>query len=360
MPVPYRRNRSPKPTGPRPSTPARTAQASRSAVRSSVRGQGGASPATLADVHPNSAEINLRIDRGDIIPGNYCGVPDLPPGVSTVTFSLPTAVVSAPVAVTTSADIAYTDAHGVSRQLVPVAKTITVNPRRGHPLPNLVRRCSPSGPGLVNCNGFQNPGLEAFRASISGLPHRVPLIVSVAGESVEDYVALVCALAPLGDLVEINISSPNTRLVYAWNERPRELRALLEALATASPRPLIVKLSPDFTETNEQDIIPAALDAGVGIVNYGNTRRIDEPRLSQGTGGLSGPEIFAATLDNLRRTRKRFGDALEIVATGGVDAPDKAAALLDEGARAVGYFTGFVTRGPILARLILERLVRRP
>jgi dihydroorotate dehydrogenase len=240
------------------------------------------------------------------------------------------------------------------------AKTITVNPRPGHPLPNLVRRRSSPGQGLVNCNGFQNPGLEAFQASIAGLPHRVPLIVSVAGESVEDYVALVCALAPLGDLVEINISSPNTRLVYAWNERPRELRALLEALAAASPRPLIVKLSPDFAETNEQDIIPAALDAGVGIVNYGNTRRIDEPRLSQGAGGLSGPEIFAATLDNLRRTRKRFGDALEIVATGGVDAPDKAAALLDEGARAVGYFTGFVTRGPVLARLILERLVRRP
>jgi len=238
------------------------------------------------------------------------------------------------------------------------AKTITVNPRPGHPPPNLVRRRSPSGPGLVNCNGFQNPGLEAFRASIAGLPHRVPLIVSVAGESVDDYVALVRALAPLGDLVEINISSPNTKLVYAWNERPRQLREVLEALGAVSPRPLILKLSPDFADVNERDIIPAAIEAGVRIVNYGNTRRIDEPRLSQRVGGLSGPEIFAATLGNLRRTRKRFGDAVEIIATGGVDAPDKAAALLAEGARAVGFFTGFITRGPILARWILERLVR--
>jgi dihydroorotate dehydrogenase len=237
------------------------------------------------------------------------------------------------------------------------AKTITVNPRPGHPQPNLVRRRSAAGPGLVNCNGFQNPGLEAFAASISGLPRRVPLIVSVAGESVDDYVHLVRSLAPLGDLVEINISSPNTKLVYAWNERPQELRKVLEALAAVSPRPLILKLSPDFADANERDIIPAALQAGVRIVNYGNTRRIAEPRLSQGVGGLSGPEIFAATLDNLRRTRKRFGDALEIIATGGVDAPDKAAALLAEGARAVGYFTGFITRGPILARRILERLV---
>jgi dihydroorotate dehydrogenase len=223
-----------------------------------------------------------------------------------------------------------------------------------------VRRRSAAGPGLVNCNGFQNPGLEAFAVSIRGLPHRVPLIVSVAGESVEDYVHLVRSLAPLGDLVEINISSPNTKLVYAWNERPQQLREVLEALAAVSPRPIILKLSPDFAETNERDIIPAALQAGVRIVNYGNTRRIEEPRLSQGSGGLSGPEIFAATLDNLRRTRKRFGDALEIIATGGVDAPDKAAALLAEGARAVGYFTGFITRGPILARRILERLVQGP
>lgn len=238
------------------------------------------------------------------------------------------------------------------------AKTITVNPRPGHPQPNLVRRRSALGPGLVNCNGFQNPGLEAFAASIRGLPHRVPLIVSVAGESAEDYVRLVQALAPLGDLVEINISSPNTKLVYAWNERPRQLRDMLEALAAVSPRPVILKLSPDFAEANERDIIPAALQAGVRIVNYGNTRRVEDSRLSQGWGGLSGPEIFPATLDNLRRTRKRFGDALEIIATGGVDSPDKAATLLAEGARAVGYFTAFITRGPILARRILEKLLQ--
>jgi dihydroorotate dehydrogenase len=238
------------------------------------------------------------------------------------------------------------------------AKSITVNPRPGHPQPNLARTRSASGPGLVNCNGFQNPGLAAFRASIASVPHRVPLIVSVAGESVQDYVTLVEALAPLGDLVEVNVSSPNTRLVYAWSQRPRELREALQTLARMSPRPLIVKISPDFADVNERDIIPAALEAGVRIVNYGNTRRIDDARLSQKAGGLSGPDLFPATLENVRRTRKRFGDALEIVATGGVDSPDKAVTLLHEGARAVGYFTGFVTRGPILARQILESLLR--
>lgn len=238
-------------------------------------------------------------------------------------------------------------------------KTITRQPRPGHPLPNLVRLRTAAGPGLVNCNGFQNPGLEAFRASVSRLPHRVPLIISVAGESVEDYVELARTLAPCADLVELNVSSPNTKLVYTWSTRPRELRDLLERVRAALAVPLIVKLSPDFAETNESDIIPAALEAGVRVINYGNARRITEPRLSQGAGGLSGPEIFPATLANLRRTRARFGTAFDIIATGGVDSADKAQALLDAGATAVGYFTGFITRGPILARVILERLLAR-
>jgi dihydroorotate dehydrogenase len=237
-------------------------------------------------------------------------------------------------------------------------KSITRQPRPGHPPPNLVRVRTAAGPGLVNCNGFQNPGLEAFCRSIQDLPHKVPLIVSVAGESGEDYLALVRAVAPLADLVELNISSPNTKLVYTWSTRPHELREALARVRAAVTTPLIVKLSPDFGDSNERHIIPATLEAGIRIVNYGNARRIDESRLSQGAGGLSGPEIFPATLDNVRRTRARFGDALDIIGTGGVDAPEKALALLRAGATAVGYFTAFITRGPILARRILEDVLR--
>jgi dihydroorotate dehydrogenase len=237
------------------------------------------------------------------------------------------------------------------------AKTITREPRPGHPQPNLARVRTAAGPGLVNCNGFQNPGADRFRRQIATLPHRVPLIVSVAGESAGDYLALAEALAPFGDLVEFNVSSPNTKLVYAWSTRPAELTSLLKAAGAAAPKPLIVKLSPDFADVNEGEIIPAALEAGVRIVNYGNTRRVEDRRLSQGTGGLSGPEIFPATLANVRRVRARFGDALEIIATGGVDTADKAVALLREGATAIGCFTGFITRGPLLARRILEGIL---
>ena len=116
------------------------------------------------------------------------------------------------------------------------AKSITPKPRPGHPQPNLVRITTPEGPGLVNCNGFHNPGLDAA----------------------EDYVAVVEGLAPFGDLVEINISSPNTKLVYGWSERPHELAAVFRAVRKATDKPIIVKVSPDFRDTNEETTIPAA------------------------------------------------------------------------------------------------------
>lgn len=237
-------------------------------------------------------------------------------------------------------------------------KSITLHPRPGHPRPNLVRVETAAGPGFVNCNGFKNPGLEAYRAALPALRHRVPLIVSVAGESVEEYARLARELAPLADLLEVNISSPNTALVYRWSQKPRELARLFEAARAATARPLIVKLSPDFREANEEAVIPAALEHGIGTVNYGNTRRVQEPRLSQGAGGLSGPELFPDTLENVRRIRRRFGERLGLVATGGIDAPDRALAILEAGADACGYLTGFVTRGPFLAPRIAERLTR--
>jgi dihydroorotate dehydrogenase len=84
---------------------------------------------------------------------------------------------------------------------------------------------------------------------------------------------------------------------------------------------------------------------------------VEEPRLSQRSGGLSGPALFRAMIDNVRGLRDRFGDRLQIIATGGIDAPDKARAALEAGATACGLFTAFITRGPMVARVILDGLL---
>jgi dihydroorotate dehydrogenase len=242
-------------------------------------------------------------------------------------------------------------------------KSITSGPRPGHPEPNLVRMTTAAGPGLVNCNGFHNPGLDAFRAALPRLRHDRPVIVSVAGESPEEYQRLVAALEPHADLVEVNISSPNTRLVYELSGSPARVRALLELVRGATRKPVVVKLSPDYSDQNRQAIIPAAIDAGVDAVNFGNTRRIEEPRLSQRAGGLSGPELFPGVLAMVRELRGTVGSRLGIIATGGVDTPAKALAALEAGADAVGCFTAFITRGPTfpgrVGRSLLDALEQR-
>jgi dihydroorotate dehydrogenase subfamily 1 len=237
-------------------------------------------------------------------------------------------------------------------------KSITVGPRPGHPEPNLVRVTTAAGPGLVNCNGFQNPGLDAFRAALPRLRHERPLIVSVAGESPEEYRRLVEALEPHADLVELNISSPNTRLVYELSGSPAQVRALLRLVREATRKPVVLKLSPDYPDENRSAIIPAALDAGVDAINFGNTRRVDEPRLSQRAGGLSGPELFPTVLETVRKLRRTVGARVGLIATGGVDTPAKALAALEAGADAVGCFTAFITQGPTFPRRVNLGLLR--
>lgn len=236
-------------------------------------------------------------------------------------------------------------------------KSITVAPRPGHPEPTLVRLATPEGPGFVNCNGFRNPGLEAFRAALRRLPRRRPLVVSVAGDCPEEYRRLVEGLADLADLVEVNISSPNTRLVYELSASPERVQQLLARLRRATSKPLIVKLSPDYPEENRQRIVPAVLEAGIDVVNFGNTRRVPYPRLSQGAGGLSGPALFPGVLATVRELRQALGPRPGLIATGGIDTPAKALAAIEAGADAVSYFTAFVTRGPTLPRRIGEALL---
>jgi dihydroorotate dehydrogenase len=236
-------------------------------------------------------------------------------------------------------------------------KSITIAPRPGHPEPNLVRIRTEEGPGFVNCNGFRNPGLEAFRAALSRLPRRCPLIVSVAGESAEEYRRLVEGLEGVADLVELNISSPNTRLVYELSAAPERVRALLKEVRAATRKPLIVKLSPDFPDENRRAIVPGVVESGIEVVNFGNTRRVTEPRLSQGAGGLSGPALFDDVVATVRELRRALGPERGLIATGGIDTPAKALAAIEAGADAVSYFTAFVTRGPTLPRRIGGRLL---
>ena len=140
---------------------------------------------TLAAAHPAGAFTNMRINRGDLVPGSYCGVPNLLAAQTSVSFFLPTAVVSAPVDVSLFVDLAYTDAGGVNRQLVPVPSILRLNPGGTEPpAPDILNVTLT--PSTIAPGGLSLMDVELARMA----PARgIPISVSSGDPSVASVIA---------------------------------------------------------------------------------------------------------------------------------------------------------------------------
>jgi dihydroorotate dehydrogenase (NAD+) catalytic subunit len=226
-------------------------------------------------------------------------------------------------------------------------KSITAEPREGNPPWRIVD--SPCG--MLNAIGLANVGLERFLAdklpAAKGLPCR--LVGSVAGHSAAEYIAVAEAFdaAPEIDLVELNVSCPNTSDGLQFGEHPGALRSLLAEVAPRVARkPLSVKLSP-----NVGDIVAmaaAAIEGGAKALVVANTfsaMAIDVEtrrfRLSRGRGGLSGPGIHPIVVRMVHDVHRSVArDAgVPIVALGGVANWRDAAEFILAGATAVAMGT---------------------
>ncbi|UCD07541.1 MAG: hypothetical protein JSW41_01030 [Candidatus Aenigmatarchaeota archaeon] len=230
-----------------------------------------------------------------------------------------------------------------------VTLKVTKNPRKGTK-PNIVRREE----GFVNCVGFENAGMEKTREFLKGY-EGVPVILNIAGDSIDEYCEVIEDLQDYTDMIELNISCPNIENGLYFSENPKQARELFREANNVGKKPLIVKLS----RGENQEIISHAIDSEIGIVNYANTLPVKEKRLPMGFGGLSGPELYEDTIRIVKKIRKEFGEDLYIIATGGIDSGEKAYRAMESGASAISYVTGFITRGPFLAREINEYLLFR-
>lgn len=230
-----------------------------------------------------------------------------------------------------------------------VTLKVTKNPRKGTK-PNIVRR----GEGFVNCVGFENLGMEETREFLKGYGG-VPMIVNITGDSIDEYCEVIEGLQDYADMIELNISCPNIEKGLYFSENPIQAIELFREVNKVGKKPLIVKLS----RGESKEIISKAVDSGIGIVNYANTLPVREKRLPVGSGGLSGPELYEDTIRIVKKIRKEFGENLYIIATGGIDSGGKAYRAMESGASAISYITGFITRGPFLAREINEYLLSR-
>jgi dihydroorotate dehydrogenase (NAD+) catalytic subunit len=239
-----------------------------------------------------------------------------------------------------------------------VTKTITPSPREGNAPPRLAE--TPSG--LLNSIGLANPGVDAF---VGGLPELValgrPLVVSIGGFAVADYVRLARRLdgAPGVVALELNISCPNVETgCSSIGASPSETSAVVGACRARTSLPLWVKLSPNVPDVAM--IGRAAAGAGADALVCVNTLRglaiepwSGRPVLGAGSGGLSGPALKPVALAAVWTCASSC--ALPIVGVGGVLTGRDARDLLDAGATAIQVGTGLF-RDPRSVRLVAGQL----
>jgi dihydroorotate dehydrogenase (NAD+) catalytic subunit len=248
-----------------------------------------------------------------------------------------------------------------------VTKSITLQPREGNPPWRIVGL--PRAPGMLNAIGLANIGLDRFLQEKLPAAKNAPTVIigSIAGGSVGEYVAIATAFDQSGLLpaVELNVSCPNTADGLQFGEHPGKLSELLNAVRPALRNTkMIVKLSP-----NVGDIVlmaEAAIECGADaltLINTVSAMAIDvhsrQPRLSRGSGGLSGPAIHPIAVRMVHDVYRNVASAagIPVIGLGGVMTWEDAAELILAGATAVGMGTALFV-DPTLPRKVARGLTK--
>ena len=204
-----------------------------------------------------------------------------------------------------------------------ITKTITVKPRAGNPMPRI---CETSA-GMLNAIGLQNKGLEDF------LEHKipyfkklgVPLIVSIAGETTEEFSELAQAFDRHRDVVsalEINLSCPNVEAAGVGGMKKLDrILAVVKAVCEGTTLLTFAKLSPELGDVLAiaGEILKQGVD-GLSVINTLRGMSVDirsrGSRLAKDFGGLSGPAIKPVALRYVYQVKKEF--QVPVIASGGI------------------------------------------
>jgi len=251
--------------------------------------------------------------------------------------------------------IEYAELIDVSRLGAIVNKGTTRSPRPGNPQ----YRIAETPAGILNSIGLENPG-AAEVARVYGpkwAKLRVPVIVNVAGYSVDDYVFVVEALAQTPGVVafELNISCPNVEGGLLFGQDPALAAEVTRAVRETTDLPVIVKLTPSATDVVA--VARAVEEAGADGLTAINTvlgMRIDtakrRPILGTGSGGLSGPAIRPIAVHITYQVAQAV--SIPIIGAGGVTSADDALEFLMAGASAVQVGTATFADPEVPLRVI--------
>ncbi|MBD3298922.1 MAG: dihydroorotate dehydrogenase [candidate division Zixibacteria bacterium] len=229
-----------------------------------------------------------------------------------------------------------------------VTKSVSLEPRPGHPYP---RTCETAS-GMLNCIGLQNKGIDAFIAE--ELPRlqrmKTRAVVNIVGNSIDDYVELAKRLDGQDgvDLLELNLSCPNVEKGIDQGSDPSWIGECVAGVRTVTKTPLVVKLTPNTN--NIAALAVAAEQAGADAISAINTlvgmavhHWKLSPRLSNVTGGLSGPAIKPVALAAVYKIVRAV--EIPVIGIGGIANGLDAAEFLIVGASAVQVGTA-IFRSP--------------
>ena len=238
--------------------------------------------------------------------------------------------------------------------------TLTLNPREGNPKPRIWRQ---PGGALVNSMGFPNAGATQVAAGFkehNNTPGRT--IFSISGLSVEEIVECYRQVEPLADGIELNVSTPNTAGVKAFQDST-VLSKLLDAIATVrnSSKPLWLKIPPYFDQKERENVlslVEVCVKKSVDGVTAANAKRVQEPRAATGTGGLSGAPIFEDMLRIVSDIYNYTSGKLAINACGGISSGSDAWRAFEAGASSVQLLTALIYEGPGVVSAINKTLLQ--
>ena len=252
--------------------------------------------------------------------------------------------------------------------------TLTPRPQPGNDRPRLFRL--PADKGLINRLGFNNGGVSAAAQRLVKRKSNVIVGGNIGKNKVtpnenafDDYKICFEELYPHVDYFVVNVSSPNTPGLRELQEK-EPLKKLLTGVKQLSlnkptPKPILLKIAPDLTDTQLADIVEILIDTktdGVIATNTTITREglsTDAKEIERiGNGGLSGKPLAARSNEVISFLRLRLGKNYPIIGVGGIMSSDDALAKISAGADLIQIYTGFVYEGPGFVKKLNEAILK--
>jgi dihydroorotate dehydrogenase len=247
--------------------------------------------------------------------------------------------------------------------------TVTPLPQPGNPKKRIFRLKKDEA--LINRMGFNNEGVEVVAERLR--KKKTDIIiggnigknkVTPNERAIEDYLICFEKLFDVVDYFVVNVSSPNTPNLRALQDK-EPLKELLQTLQDENhrkktPKPILLKIAPDLTDSQLMDIIDIVNTTKIAGVIATNTTIARDGLKSEHkgeTGGLSGLPLAKRSTEVIRFLAEKSGKSFPIIGVGGIHSASDAREKLDAGADLVQLYTGFIYEGPGLVKRINKSLL---